>query len=386
MSRPHASHRLAFVAAAGLLAACSLSPGPGTGVDYRQGGNVERSAAKGTYVVQRGDTIYGVARLFNLSVRALIDANNLRPPYQLTVGQVLYLSTTHEYVVVRGDTLLQISRKTGVSYSTLARMNNISDPNLIKVGQRLKLPTSSQPFPAASPSAAPAAAVASAPLPEQKQEQKPEEAKAEDQKSETKKGGYTPLADREKAAAETPPPPPPAPPPQDGNTASAPAAASSASPAAPAAASQAAPAQQTASAAAPAPISAPPPKSGKGFIWPVKGEVISEFGAAGKGVHNDGINIAVPKDTPVLAAEDGVVAYSGNELRGFGNLLLVKHADGWMTAYAHNDQLLVKRGAMVKRGEKIALSGDSGGVTQPQLHFELRQGTRAVDPETMLKN
>ncbi|HVI51740.1 MAG TPA: LysM peptidoglycan-binding domain-containing M23 family metallopeptidase [Candidatus Sulfotelmatobacter sp.] len=368
MSRLQILSRFAFVAAIGLLAAgCSMTPGPGTGVDYRQGGNVDRSTSNGTYVVQRGDTIYGVARQFNMSVRALIDANNLQPPYQLTVGQLLYLSTTREYVVVKGDSLLTISRKTGVPYATLARMNNITDPNLIKVGQKLKLPTTGQAAPVDTAARAPAAApVTSAPLPEQKPD--------------TKKGGYATLAEREKVA-EPPPPPPPAPPAQQ-PAASAPATASASSAPAPTAQAPA----QTASAAAPAPIQAPPPKSGKGFVWPVKGEVISEFGNAGKGVHNDGINIAVPKGSSVVAAEDGVVAYSGNELRGFGNLLLIKHADGWMTAYAHNDQLLVKRGETVKRGQKIALSGDSGGVTQPQLHFELRQGTRAVDPETMLKD
>jgi murein DD-endopeptidase MepM/ murein hydrolase activator NlpD len=128
----------------------------------------------------------------------------------------------------------------------------------------------------------------------------------------------------------------------------------------------------------------PPPGSRRGFIWPVKGEVIAEFGTTGKGQHNDGINIAVPRGTPVLAADDGVVAYAGNELRGFGNLLLIKHADGWMSAYAHNEVLLVKRGDLVKRGQRIAKVGDSGGVSRPQLHFELRQGTRAVDPAALL--
>jgi murein DD-endopeptidase MepM/ murein hydrolase activator NlpD len=138
-----------------------------------------------------------------------------------------------------------------------------------------------------------------------------------------------------------------------------------------------------ASAISPPPL--PPVKPGRGFIWPVKGAVIAEYGSTGKGQHNDGINIAVPKGTPVVAADDGVVAYAGNELRGFGNLLLLKHADGWMTAYAHNDALLVKRGDTVRRGQQIARSGDSGGVSQPQLHFELRQGTHAIDPMTQLR-
>ena len=116
----------------------------------------------------------------------------------------------------------------------------------------------------------------------------------------------------------------------------------------------------------------------------MRGPVISAFGAKGKGLHNDGINIRADRGSPVRAAEHGVVAYAGNELRGFGNLLLVRHAGGWITAYAHNDTLLVARGDRVRRGQVIARVGSSGSVTEPQLHFELRKGKRAVDPRKYL--
>lgn len=129
-----------------------------------------------------------------------------------------------------------------------------------------------------------------------------------------------------------------------------------------------------------APIPAPPPISGDGFIWPVKGEIISAFGAKDQGNQNDGINISAPRGTPVRATENGVVAYAGNELRGFGNLVLIRHSDGWITAYAHNDTLLVRRGQIVRKGQDIATVGSSGGVAQPQLHFQLRQGKNAIDP------
>jgi murein DD-endopeptidase MepM/ murein hydrolase activator NlpD len=116
------------------------------------------------------------------------------------------------------------------------------------------------------------------------------------------------------------------------------------------------------------------------FRWPVRGKVITSYGAKTNGKANDGINLAVPEGTPIKAAEDGVVAYSGNELKGYGNLVLVRHANGYVTAYAHASELLVKRGDTIKRGQIIAKSGQSGEVASPQLHFEIRKGSSPVDP------
>src|SRR5664279_3526328 len=116
------------------------------------------------------------------------------------------------------------------------------------------------------------------------------------------------------------------------------------------------------------------------FRWPVRGKVITSYGAKTNGKANDGINLAVPEGTPVKAAEDGVVAYSGNELKGYGNLVLVRHSNGYVTAYAHASELLVKRGDAIKRGQIIAKSGQSGEVGSPQLHFEIRKGSSPVDP------
>jgi murein DD-endopeptidase MepM/ murein hydrolase activator NlpD len=116
------------------------------------------------------------------------------------------------------------------------------------------------------------------------------------------------------------------------------------------------------------------------FRWPVRGKVITAYGAKANGKANDGINLAVPEGTPVKAADDGVVAYSGNELKGYGNLVLIRHANGYVTAYAHASELLVKRGDTIKRGQIIAKSGQSGEVGSPQLHFEIRKGSNPVDP------
>ncbi len=120
------------------------------------------------------------------------------------------------------------------------------------------------------------------------------------------------------------------------------------------------------------------------FVWPLKGRVLSGFGKKTKGLRNDGINIAAPKGTPVKAAGGGVVAYAGNELRGFGNLLLIKHKGGWVSAYAHNDSILVERGTEVEKGQKVATVGSTGNVSIPQLHFELRKKNRAVNPVSKL--
>jgi murein DD-endopeptidase MepM/ murein hydrolase activator NlpD len=124
----------------------------------------------------------------------------------------------------------------------------------------------------------------------------------------------------------------------------------------------------------------PDPMTENTFRWPVKGRIISAFGTKPDGGHNDGINISVPQGTEVKAAENGVVAYAGNELKGYGNLVLIRHANNWVSAYANNEVLLVKRGEKVSRGQVIAKAGDTGSVSQPQVHFELRKGSRPVDP------
>ena len=128
-----------------------------------------------------------------------------------------------------------------------------------------------------------------------------------------------------------------------------------------------------------------PGSGGTRFIWPLKGTVISRYGPIGKGLYNDGINIAAPRGTAVRAAGGGVVAYAGNEIRGFGNLILIRHAKGWVSAYAHNGKMLVEQGQKVRQGQVVSRVGASGNVSRPQLHFELRQGNRAVDPERYLK-
>jgi murein DD-endopeptidase MepM/ murein hydrolase activator NlpD len=118
--------------------------------------------------------------------------------------------------------------------------------------------------------------------------------------------------------------------------------------------------------------------------WPLRGKIISGFGPKQNGLKNEGINIAVPEGTNIQAAEGGVVAYAGNELKGYGNLVLIRHEGGYVTAYAHAAKLLVKKGDLVKRGAIIAVAGQTGAVQSPQLHFEVRKGATALDPQKFL--
>lgn len=123
-----------------------------------------------------------------------------------------------------------------------------------------------------------------------------------------------------------------------------------------------------------------PSRTSSQFAWPIKGRIASGFGPKSGGLHNDGINILARQGSPVRAAEAGVVVYASNALEGYGNLILIKHASGYITAYAHNERLLVAEGATVRRGDIISRVGTSGGVSDPQLHFEIRRGRRALDP------
>jgi murein DD-endopeptidase MepM/ murein hydrolase activator NlpD len=294
-----------------------------------------------THIVAAGETIFTIARRSGVPTRAIIDANDLSPPYALVAGTRLAIPAVRVHEVRAGDTASQIAARYGVPLRELVRANGIEPPYTIRIGQRLVVPEND----ATRTEVARAArgTVEAAPLP-------------------------PPAA----------PAPAPAPAPATPTT--------SASPAAPPSQVQtAAPATPPAPAnpPAPAPETAAPVAAGR-MIWPVRGVVVSEFGPKAGGLQNDGINIAAPRGTAFRAAENGVVIYAGNELRGFGNLLLLRHEGGIVTAYAHADELLVQRGDQVRRGQTIGRVGSSGNVTGPQLHFEVRRGTRAVNPMEFL--
>lgn len=131
-------------------------------------------------------------------------------------------------------------------------------------------------------------------------------------------------------------------------------------------------------------VANPPKRSGGKFDWPVRGKIISSYGPKEGGLFNDGINIAAGRGSAVRASENGVVAYAGDDLKGFGNLVLLKHSDGYVTAYAHLDKILVKRGATLSRGESLGTVGSTGSVKSPQLHFEVRRSGKPINPKQYL--
>jgi len=132
------------------------------------------------------------------------------------------------------------------------------------------------------------------------------------------------------------------------------------------------------------PVSYAPADTSVSFAWPVSGPVIADFGSTANGGKNDGINIATAMDAPIRASASGSVTYAGDELKGYGNLVLIKHAGGYTTAYAHANRLLVQRGDFVAKGQVIGYAGQTGDVSRPQLHFEIRAKTTPVNPRAYL--
>jgi murein DD-endopeptidase MepM/ murein hydrolase activator NlpD len=318
----------------------------------------------GHYIVAPGDTVAIVSERTNTPIRTLIDLNRLTPPYALKAGQQLALKPRGSYTVQKGDTISGIAARQGVSISALIQLNNLRAPYTLQIGQPLVLPTGVD-----APATLATVPTPTGPQPKPFVPQAPATAA-------TQAGSPTPLPQPGSGISSSSLPPlqgaAPAPTPAPVNRP-------------PAQTAQIEPAARKPEPLKPEPSGDPLPalKAGSAFIWPVDGKIISKFGPAKDNLRNDGINIAAPVGAPVKASADGLVAYAGNELRGFGNMILLRHSNGWVTAYAHNSSLLVQKGDRVSQGQTIARVGSSGNVDTPQLHFELRQGTKAVDP---LKN
>ena len=299
--------------------------------------------------VSAGETVESIGRKYGVPASAIRDTNGFREGVSLRPGQRVviprYVSasgahmaapqsppqparqasiapqkTDSVHIVEPGESMLGIARKHGISITALARMNNIQPYAKITIGERLKVPGGLH------------VAARQTPAPQVAQ---PRTVPAE-------KVASAPIQSARIATPET-----------HATTESLP---------------------PTAEAAGSLPS----------FRWPVKGRIIAGFGPRPNGAQNDGINLAVPEGTPIKAADDGVVAYAGSELKGYGNLVLIRHANGFVSAYANASEILVKRGETIKRGQVIAHAGQTGNVTSPQLHFEIRKGSTPVDPTKYL--
>ncbi len=278
--------------------------------------------------VKRGDTLYSLSKKNDLSMRAVIKENNLKQPYTLKVGQRLKIPQPKMHTVQKGDTLYNVSKRYQMSVHELSKMNELEAPYTIHLGQRLKIRdvddvlTASNQAKTGKVSASRARVLA-------------KEKSLNNQKEAPLQVKNTPQS-RSKGVARP---------------------------------------------------SAKIPywQRRKKFAWPVKGPVVSKFGLNSQGQQNDGINIKAKSGTYVKAADEGVIGYASNGLKGYGNLILIRHKSGWLTAYAHNQKLLVKKGQKVKKGQNIALVGATGNVQTPQLHFEIRYKTKVVNPQNYLK-
>lgn len=274
-------------------------------------------------VVQKGDTLYSLSRKYEVPLRRMIEENNLSAPYTLTIGQTLRLPARQTHTVAKGDTLYSISKRYNVDITSLSRLNDLDAPYTLSVGQVLSLPETIAGTTQIAQTTT-SQKVASVHMPARKTTVKTIATTTTKSTATTKKITKSSSSKTVSTYRKTK------------------------------------------------------------FLWPVNGTVVSNFGAAGKGRKNDGINIKATMGTNVKAADKGIVAYAGNELKGFGNLVLIKHSDGYITAYAHNEKLYVKKGQTVLRGEKIATVGSTGSVNTPQLHFEVRAGKKAVNPRQYL--
>jgi len=312
-------------------------------------------------IVVKGDTLYSLARKHNMNVAEIAKLNNLKEPYALSVGQKLKLKESvvkkepvlisqekaqeikiakeeskivnqdvkktrvgvQEIVVAKGDTLYSLSRKYEIPVNDLAVMNKLSAPFNLSVGQKLKVPQLAEAKVVKAEKITPSIKQSGA---------KPDSAVNQtkivnNNTKETTKISSDPSKQLPKIAS----------------------------------------------------------RSSAKFSWPVRGKILSQYGPKNAGLVNDGINISAPLGTPVKAAENGVVAYAGNEVKGMGNLIIIQHSDGWMSVYAHLDSMNVKRGTKVMVGQNIGKIGMTGKVDAPQLHFEIRKGTKSYNPIQYLK-
>jgi lipoprotein NlpD len=283
-----------------------------------------RTIASSTYIVQPGDTLRGVAERVGAGSENIAGANDLAAPYTIRPGQRLTIPGGRYHLVRPGQSGIAIARAYGVRWADIITANDLAEPYMLRSGRRILIPGGARPQTLAERAAA-----------------------FKIDLGDIATGGGEPALPEGRRA------------PRAANVVRAPLPSS-------------------------VPIASPGAFKGT-FLWPVStGNVVKRFGAGASGERNDGIKIAVPVGTSIKAVADGVVIYTATGVAGLGGLVMVKHGDGWTSVYGHASRILVQRGQAVKRGQSLALSGDTGFADRPELHFELRKGRAPVDPLSLL--
>ena len=328
-----------------MLAGCTASRPPGYDLPSADG-----IVPGETYTVGRNENIYGIAQKNGVKLREIIVLNEMKPPYILRPGQTITLPSKDRYAA-------PVPKAAPIDHIDKGYMAPPSNGRGGAAGITSVQEESLAPVNPSGVSATPLTAPKLSPQSKTSWESTPKPAVSADLPS-TVIDTNKPIAPAQDSVAPT--------------TIEAPA-------------TPHATAKEVLEKNQGAPTSAKSSDFAPAFGWPVRGTIISGFGPKGKGLDNDGINISAPKGSPVKAAEGGMVAYAGNEMKGFGNLVLIRHEDGWVTAYAHLERLVVAKDTIVAKGDMIGTVGTTGGVSSPQLHFETRQEGKPVDPELLIK-
>jgi murein DD-endopeptidase MepM/ murein hydrolase activator NlpD len=307
-----------------------------------QSANNQSQSINNTIIIQEGDTLYSLSKKHSVILRDLINQNNLTPPYSLKAGSTLILPKPFYHEVKAGETLYSISRDYQTNINQIYEMNDFGPETGIKIGQKIRIAKFNDKFI------------------ENITKSNNNIKNKELQISETRKNSddtkiiQSNIDETENNKSNY----------QSNNKINKPILANNKN-------------QEL--------LEKSLDKVNK-FIWPVDGKIISKFGPKDNGLYNDGINIMANIGDQVKSSEDGIVAYVGNELKGYGNLIIIKHNNGWITAYAHLGKTMVKIGDKISKSTIIAEIGNSGNVKIPQLYFSIRKGRDAVNPENYLIN
>ena len=331
----------------------------------KKASSFEKETAKDAVIVQQGENLYSIAKKNDIPLRDLIDANNLEPPYALKAGSAIKIPFPNYHESREGETLYSISRMYDMKVNDVIALNNLKFPYPIYPGDKIKIVKDKNKKSEKNPQLALESKA------KKENNIKPSEEKAKEivekkNSKEIEKYGFKPSEVRALELAKR----------NDSSRT----------------AQNIINPSKNEIVETKLSINKPIDKDSikkianktNRFSWPVRGEVISKFGPKSAGLYNDGINIKAKDGQAVSSSEDGIVAYVGSELKGYGNLVIVKHSGGWISAYAHLKNSAVAIGQKISKGQKIGNVGNSGKVKFPQLYFGLRKGRDAVNPENYL--